>query len=206
MSKKLIIAFEGVEGSGKSLHLKNISKYLKRKKIRFLSLREPGGSKTSEKIRKLILSNKSNFNKKTDLLLYLAARSENIEKIIKKNYKKKIILIDRFIDSTLAYQHYGMGIDKNIINKINQYLLGKIKIDFTFLNLVNMTNLQSRLSKRKNLNRYDKFKISFYKKIQNGFIKIAKKNKKKYLIINSNDSILKNKKIILNKANKLLNI
>ena len=206
MSKKLIIAFEGVEGSGKSLHLKNISKYLKRKKIRFLSLREPGGSKTSEKIRKLILSNKSNFNKKTDLLLYLAARSENIEKIIKKNYKKKIILIDRFIDTTLAYQHYGMGIDKNIINKINQYLLGKIKIDFTFLNLVNMTNLQSRLSKRKNLNRYDKFKISFYKKIQNGFIKIAKKNKKKYLIINSNDSILKNKKIILNKANKLLNI
>jgi len=152
------------------------------------------------------LSNKSNFNKKTDLLLYLAARSENIEKIIKKNYKKKIILIDRFIDSTLAYQHYGMGIDKNIIYKINQYLLGKIKIDFTFLNLVNMTNLQSRLSKRKNLNRYDKFKISFYKKIQNGFIKIAKKNKKKYLIINSNDSILKNKKIILNKANKLLNI
>jgi dTMP kinase len=206
MSKKLIIAFEGVEGSGKSLHLKNISKYLKRKKIKFLSLREPGGSKTSEKIRKLILSNKSNFNKKTDLLLYLAARSENIEKIIKKNYKKKIILIDRFIDSTLAYQHYGMGIDKNIINKINQYLLGKIKIDFTFLNLVNMTNLQSRLSKRKNLNRYDKFKISFYKKIQNGFIKIAKKNKKKYLIINSNDSIFKNKKIMLNKTNKLLNI
>ena len=152
------------------------------------------------------MSNKSNFNKKTDLLLYLAARSENIEKIIKKNYKKKIILIDRFIDSTLAYQHYGMGIDKNIINKINQYLLGKIKIDFTFLNLVNMTNLQSRLSKRKNLNRYDKFKISFYKKIQNGFIKIAKKNKKKYLIINSNDSILKNKKIILNQTNKLLNI
>ena len=97
-----------------------------------------------------------------------------------------------------------MGIDKNIINKINLYLLGKIKIDFTFLNLVNMINLQSRLSKRKNLNRYDKFKISFYKKIQNGFIKIAKKNKKKYLIINSNDSIRKNKKIILNKTNKLL--
>ena len=206
MSKKLIIAFEGVEGSGKSFHLKQVAKYLKSKKIKFITLREPGGSKTSEKIRKLILSNKSNFNKKTDLLLYLAARSENIEKIIKKNYKKKIILIDRFIDSTLAYQHYGMGIDKKIINKINKYLLGKIKIDFTFLNLVNMTNLRSRLSKRKNLNRYDKFKISFYKKIQNGFIKIAKKNKKKYLIINSNDSILKNKKIILNQTNKLLNI
>ena len=206
MSKKLIIAFEGVEGSGKSFHLKQVAKYLKSKKIKFITLREPGGSKNAEKIRKLILNNKSNFNKKTDLLLYLASRSENVEKIIKKNYKKKIILIDRFIDSTLAYQHYGMGINKSIINRLNDYLLEKIKVDFTFLNLINMINLKLRLSKRQNLNRYDNFKISFYKKIQNGFIKIAKKNKKKYLIINSNDSILKNKKIILNKANKLLNI
>ena len=206
MSKKLIIAFEGVEGSGKSFHLKQVDKYLKSKKIKFITLREPGGSKNAEKIRKLILNNKSNFNKKTDLLLYLASRSENIEKIIKKNYQKKIILIDRFIDSTLAYQHYGMGINKNIINRLNNYLLGKIKIDFTFLNLVNMINLKLRLSKRQNLNRYDNFKISFYKKIQNGFIKISKRNKKKYLLINSNDSINKNKKIILNKTNKLLGL
>ena len=206
MSKKLIIAFEGVEGSGKSFHLKQVAKYLKSKKIKFITLREPGGSKNSEKIRKLILNNKSNFNKKTDLLLYLASRSENIEKIIKKNYQKKIMLIDRFIDSTLAYQHYGMGINKSIINRLNNYLLEKIKIDFTFLNLVNMVNLKLRLSKRQNLNRYDNFKISFYKKIQNGFIKIAKKNKKKYLLINSNDSIIKNKKIILSKTNKLLGL
>ena len=206
MSKKLIIAFEGVEGSGKSFHLKQVAKYLKSKKIKFITLREPGGSKNAEKIRKLILNNKSNFNKKTDLLLYLASRSENVEKIIKKNYKKKIILIDRFIDSTLAYQHYGMGINKNIINRLNDYLLEKIKVDFTFLNLVNMVNLKLRLSKRQNLNRYDNFKISFYKKIQNGFIKISKKDKKKYLLINSNDSINKNKKIILNKTNKLLGL
>ena len=206
MSKKLIIAFEGVEGSGKSFHLKQVAKNLKSKKIKFLTLREPGGSKSAEKIRKLILNNKSNFNKKTDLLLYLASRSENIEKIVKKNYKKRIILIDRFIDSTLAYQHYGMGINKNIINRLNDYLLEKIKVDFTFLNLVNMTNLKLRLSKRKNLNRYDNFKISFYKKIQNGIIKITKENNKKYLLINSNDSINKNKKIILDKTNKLLGL
>ena len=206
MSKKLIIAFEGVEGSGKSFHLKQVAKYLKSKKIKFLTIREPGGSKNAEKIRKIILNNKSNFNKKTDLLLYLASRSENIEKIIKKNYQKKIMLIDRFIDSTLAYQHYGMGINKSIINRLNDYLLEKIKIDFTFLNLVNMVNLKLRLSKRQNLNRYDNFKISFYKKIQNGFIKISKKNKKKYLLINSNDSINKNKKIILSRTNKLLGL
>ena len=81
MSKKSVIVFEGIEGSGKSHHISNVAKYLKKKKIDFVKFREPGGNKHSEKIRKLILSNKSNFNKTTDLLLYLAARSENIEKI-----------------------------------------------------------------------------------------------------------------------------
>ena len=142
MSKKLIITFEGIEGSGKSLHIQNTANYLKKKKISFIRIREPGGSKNAEKIRKLILSNKSKFNKNTDLLLYLASRSENVENIIKKNYKKKIILIDRFIDSTIAYQHYGMGINKYLILKINKFILGNIKPDLTFLNLVNQNNLK----------------------------------------------------------------
>ena len=169
MYKKIIITFEGIEGSGKSFHLKNVSNYLSKNKINHLVIREPGGSKNAEQIRKLLLNNKSNFNKNTDLLLYLASRSENIEKIINKNYKKKIILIDRFVDSTIAYQHYGMGININLIKLINKYLLKKIKIDFTFLHLVNKQNLISRLSKRKKLNRYDKFNTSFYNKVQNGY-------------------------------------
>jgi len=202
----MIITFEGIEGSGKSLHIKNVANYLKEKKISFVKLREPGGSKNSEKIRKLILNNKSNFNKYTDLFLYLAARSENIEKIIIKNYQKKVILIDRFTDSTLAYQHYGMGISKKIIEHINKYLLKKIKINFTFLNIVNEKNLKKRLFKRKRLNRYDKFKHTFYKKVQKGFIHQAKLNSNKYLIVNSNIKIEDNKRIIINKINKILHI
>ncbi len=206
MSKKIIITFEGIEGSGKSLHIQNVSKYLKKKKISFIKIREPGGSKNAEKIRKLILSNKSKFNKNTDLLLYMASRSENVENIIKKNYKKKVILIDRFTDSTIAYQHYGMGIDKKIIKLINNYLLKKISVGFTFLHIVNKKNLKHRLLKRKVLNRYDKFKNSFYEKIQKGYINQANLRKKKYLIINSNIKINMNKKIILNKISKILNI
>ena len=206
MSKKLVITFEGIEGSGKSLHIKNIVNYLSKKKVRFIELREPGGSKNAEKIRKLILNKKSTFNTKTDLLLYLAARSENIETIINKHYKKKIILIDRFSDSTLAYQHYGMGLNKKIIETINNYLLKKIKIDYTFLHIVNKKNLNKRMLKRKNLNRYDKFNYSFYQKVQNGFIKMANLSKTKYLIVNSNKKINENKTIIINKINKLLNI
>ena len=140
------------------------------------------------------------------MLLYLAARSENIEKIIKKNYRKNIILIDRFTDSTLAYQHYGMKINKNLINLINNILLNNINVDFTFVNLVSKKNFISRLKKRKKLNRYDKFKVSFYNKVQNGFIKLSKKKRKKYMLINSNNSNKENKKLILNKTIQLLGI
>ena len=204
MSKKPIIVFEGIEGSGKTFHIDNVSSYLKRKKIPFLKIREPGGSKNSEIIRKLILNNKSSFNKNTDLLLYLSARSENID-LIKRNYKKKIILIDRFVDSTIAYQHYGMGVDYSIINQINKFLLKNIKVDFTFLNTVNHKNMILRLKERKILNRYDKFNTSFYDKVQKGFLKLMrKKNKNSFMIVNSNLPINTNKEIVLKKLNNLI--
>jgi dTMP kinase len=133
----------------------------------------------------------------------LAARSENIE-IIKKNYKKKIILIDRFTDSTLAYQHFGMGVNINFIKSINKFLLKSINVNFTFLNTVNKKNLFIRLKKRKSLNRYDRFDINFYNKVQNGFLKLANKRKKFYQIINSNLNIKSNEKLILGKIDKLI--
>ena len=203
MSKKPIIVFEGIEGSGKSYHISVVSKYLTKKKISHIKVREPGGNPNSEKIRKLILNNKSNFNQNTDLLLYMAARSENVD-LIKKSYNKKIILIDRFIDSTIAYQHYGMGVDINLIKTLNNHLLKNINVSFTFLNTVNQKNLKERLKMRKSLNRYDKFDISFYKKVQNGFLKLSKIKKKKYQLINSNLDIEHNQALILNQIDKLV--
>ena len=203
MSKKPIIVFEGIEGSGKTHHISIVSNFLSKKGINYVKIREPGGSTNSEKIRKLILSNKSNFNKNTDLLLYMAARSENIN-LIKKSYKKKIVLIDRFTDSTVAYQHYGMGVDINLINNLNKYLLKNIKVDFTFLNTVNKKNLYERLKKRKSLNRYDRFNMNFYNKVQNGFLKLASNKNKTYKIINSNLDIKDNEKLILNKIDRLI--
>ena len=203
MFKKPVIVFEGIEGSGKSHHISVISKYLKKNKIAFIKLREPGGNINSEKIRKLILDKKSNFNKITDLLLYLAARSENIE-LIRKYYKKKIILIDRFTDSTIAYQHYGFGVDLKLINFINNHLLKKFKVDYTFLNIVNYKNMIKRLKLRKSLNRYDKFNNRFYQNVQNGFLKLANKDKKKYKIINSNLDIKINENLIIQSIKKLI--
>ena len=203
MSKKQIIVFESIEGSGKSHHISIVSKYLNTKKISYIKIREPGGNLNSEKIRKLILNNKSDFNKNTDLLLYLAARSENIN-IIKKFYKKKVILIDRFTDSTIAYQHYGMGIDIKLIKVLNKFLLKNIKVNFTFLNLVNKKNLFIRLKKRKSLNRYDKFDMNFYSKVQKGFIKLSNNNKERYQLINSNLDIKKNEQLVLGVIDRLI--
>ena len=203
MSNRPVVVFEGIECSGKSLHVKNICKFLKKKGIPYICLREPGGSKNSEIIRKLILNKKSNFNRYTDLFLYSASRSENIKEL-KKFHKKKIIIIDRFTDSTIAYQHFGLGVDLNLIRKIHNVILNDFKIDFTFLNVVNEKNMLQRLKKRNKLNRYDTFNVKFYKKVQKGFLTLAKKKPNKYKIINSNLDMKINKDIILKKISELI--
>jgi len=204
MYKYPIIVFEGIEGSGKSFHIRSLQNHLKKNKVNFIKLREPGGSKNSEKIRKFILNNSSNFKNLTDLFLYMAARNENFQNVISKNYRKKLILIDRFTDSTIAYQHYGMNLNKNLIIKLNNIILKNIKPSFTFLNIVSMKNLKLRVNKRSK-NRYDKFNLNFYEKVQKGFIKLSK-NKKNYMIINSNNKISENKEIIIKKINSLLSL
>ena len=97
-----------------------------------------------------------------------------------------------------------MGIDVKIINLINKYLLKNIKVDFTFLNIVNKKNLYLRLKKRKSLNRYDQFNMNFYNKVQRGFLKLSKSNKKFYKIIDSNIDIKKNENLIINQLKKLI--
>ena len=113
-------------------------------------------------------------------------------------------MIDRFTDSTIAYQHYGMGVDLNIITIINKFLLKNIKVNFTFLNVVNKKNLFQRLKNRKSLNRYDQFDMNFYNKVQKGFLKLAKSNKKSCKIIDSNLDIKKNEDLIINQIKKLI--
>lgn len=206
MLKYPVIIFEGIEASGKSTNIQIVSNYLKKIKKKFIKIREPGGSKYSEIIRKLILNKGSKLNFKTDLLLIMASRSENINKIIKKNFRKKIIIIDRFTDSTIAYQHYGMGINLNIIKQMNNFVIDKFKADLTILSIVNNKNMKKRLSLRKNINKYDKFNYSFYEKVQKGFLKIARNNKN-YIIIDSNKKNIKeNSNIIIENIKKKISI
>jgi len=194
--KSLFVTFEGIEGSGKSYQSRKLYKNLKKKNISVILTREPGGTESAEKIRRVILDDyfhhdsKEKFNKNTDTLLYLAARNEHIENKIKPAIsKKKIIICDRFVDSTFAYQVFGNGVNKNLVDSVHKYILDGIKPDLTFILKVKITKALQRLKERKRKNRYDKFSKNFYNKVQNAFMKIAKKNEKRCFIVdNSNDS------------------
>ena len=209
--KPLFVTFEGIEGSGKSYQSRKLYKSIKKRKIPAILTREPGGTEGAEKIRKVILedyfypNSKLRFNKYTDTLLYLAARNEHVKNKIKPAIsKRKIIICDRFIDSTLAYQVYGKGVNKALVDSVHKHILESIKPDLTFILKVNISKALERLKKRKKKNRYDKFSKSFYIKAQNAFIKIAKKNKKRYFVLDNSKDSKEVEKIILNKFIKVL--
>ena len=208
--KSFFIVFEGIEGSGKSYQAKKLHNYLRRKKISSILTREPGGTFGAEIIRNIILKDyfernkKLKFHKYTDTLLYLAARNEHIINKIKPALKKKeIVICDRFLDSTIAYQVYGKKVSLNFIKNIHKVILGNIKPDLVIILKVKQKVFKLRLKKRKTKNRYDNFPTRFYLKAQRSFLKIAK-NKKNYLILDSSKNNTQVEKIIQEKIKQKL--
>jgi len=210
--KPFFIVFEGIEGCGKSYQSKKLFNNLKKKRINIILTREPGGTKSAELIRNLILKDyfsknkKEKFDKYTDTLLYLAARNEHVKNKIKPALsKKKVVICDRFTDSTLAYQVHGKKVDFNFINNIHKKILFGVKPDIVFILKVSQKISKKRLKKRKTKNRYDNFTQSFYDKAQQSFLKIARK-KRNYFILDSssNDNTLEKK--IFSIVNRYLNI
>ena len=209
--KPLFVTFEGIEGSGKSYQSRILYKNLRKENISVILTREPGGTRSAEKIRNLILEDyfhpeaKEKFNKYTDTLLYLAARNEHVTNLIKPAIdKKKLVICDRFIDSTLAYQVYGKGVNKNLINSIHRHILKGLKPDLTFILTVSISKAMLRLKKRKKKNRYDKFSKNFYSRVQNAFLRLAKNNKNKYFVIDNSKDTSSVEKIILKKIKEKL--
>ena len=205
--KFYFIVFEGVEGTGKSYQINKLYKNLKNKKFEVIKTREPGGSKTAEKIRNLIFSKDSNkFDSLTDFYLMCAARNEHVKKLLfTAKIQKKIVICDRFTDSTYAYQVIGNKIDKNF-NTLNQnYILKGFKPDLTIVLKSNLKTIMSRIKKRNITNKFDMLKINFYKKIQNVYVNQVKNHKTYYLFDSSiNNSVLEKKllKLVVEKLNK----
>ena len=197
--KFFFIVFEGIEGTGKSYQINKLCSNLKKNNFDVIKTREPGGSTTAELIRNLIFSKKSKkFDKLTDFYLMNAARNEHVIKtLLVAKKQKKIVISDRFTDSTYAYQVIGNKINKKI-NLINQnYILKGFKPNLTIVLKANFNAIYTRIKQRKNNNKFDKLKTSFYKKAQNAYLSISNK-KKNYLVFDSSKNTPELEKKIFN--------
>jgi dTMP kinase len=180
-SKGLLISFEGGEGCGKSTHANLLKNYLENKGFKVLLLREPGGTDTGEKLRKILLEGKSKISPLTELFLFLASRRELVTKVIIPALKEnKIIICDRFMDSTTAYQGYGRGINIELVSKLNDLVVGKE----AFPNLTFILDTNKPLGfKPEGEDRIEVEDNSFHKKVRKGYLEIARKNPKGVKII-----------------------
>ena len=196
------ISFEGIDGSGKSTQIELVKKYLKKNKKKVLFTREPGGTFEAEIIRKLILSKnkKIKFNNKTEILLLLAARYEHYKKLIEPAITNgKIIICDRFIDSTLAYQCAGSNELKEFYFQISKSLINKFEPDLTILLDISPIKALERINERKNKNKYDKKNLSFFSNVRKNYNELAKNNSRIQKLNALND-----KNILAEKIRKLI--
>ena len=182
-NKNLFVSFEGPEASGKSSQIKILSKYLKKNKIPHIITREPGGTKVGEKLRKIILDKKANITPSEEILLLMSARLNHINNVIIPSLKKgKIVICDRFADSTFVYQGYvnNFGLKKTL--DLHKNLLNNFLPTKTFLFILSSNEINRRLKLRKNKNKYDKINKDFHNKVIRGYKKISKNNKRFYTI------------------------
>ena len=193
MKKRLFIAFEGGEGAGKSTILDKIYDWMKDENIPCIKTREPGGIKISEQIRSVILdNNNTEMDERTEALLYAAARRQHlVEKIIPALNEGKVVLCDRFIDSSLAYQGYARGIGMDEILEINKFAIGEYMPNLSIFFDLDPSEGLKRINKDNNreVNRLDNEKLDFHNKVRECYYKILEKDKDRIVKIDASKSI-----------------
>ncbi|MBQ9514051.1 MAG: dTMP kinase [Clostridia bacterium] len=185
--KGKFITFEGCEGVGKSRQIKLLQEYLDKHGISYYLTREPGGSLISEKIRNIILDSEN--KKMTDAceaLLYAAARVQLLDEILKEKLDNgELVICDRYVDSSLAYQGYARGLGVDFVSKINAYALENFLPDYTvFLNLSPKDAFKRKGGADKG-DRLEQSGIDFHNKVYNGYLELAKSDKERYIVIDA---------------------
>ena len=208
VSKRFFITFEGGEGTGKSTQAKMLYEYLLSNNIETVLTREPGGCKESEAIRQLLVKGSiDKWDSITEALLHNAARREHIKRVIKPSLlDNKVVICDRFIDSTMAYQGHAQQVNQKFLINLIKEVTENITPDLTFIFDMDTKKSLIRANKRDNKNknnRYEKFNSDFHEKIRSYFLSLVN-TKKRYILINATDTIENISKIILNNLNKII--
>lgn len=202
--KGKFITFEGSEGSGKSTQSKLLYRYLQRKGFPVVYLREPGGTKVSEKIRKILLDSKNDsITPISEMLLYMAARAQLVNEIILPALKKgKIIICDRFLDSTIAYQGYGLGIDIKFIKSVGEIATSGINPNLTiFLDLPLRKGLEHRQQSK---DRIEKRSLAYHSRVLEGYLKLAHLEPKRIKMVKVHNDKFKTQSEIRKLVDKFL--
>lgn len=200
----MLITFEGIEGVGKTTQIKLLCEELKKQGIPYISIREPGGTPVSEAIRSLLLSKEHSIEIFTELLLFEASRVELVKKVIIPALNdKKIVICDRFTDSTLAYQGYGRGLPLQLITKINELVTFGINIKRTYLLDSNLETMVTR-SQKKVKDRIESEDIKFHRLVKKGFSSLARKYSERILVIDATKTVSEIHNIIMEDFIKLI--
>ncbi len=188
---QLFITFEGGEGSGKTTQIRLLAKALQKQGYSVLTTREPGGSSIGKEIRKLLLhARPKQLSSLAELLLYEAERAQHVEEVIKPALQNQIVLCDRFMDATLAYQGYGRGFEAKLIEELNRIACRGLKPDLTFLldcpPEFGLKRAQKRLQQSKSREgRFESEKLAFHQKVRKGYLDLAKRNKRRFVVMDA---------------------
>ena len=196
-----LITFEGIDGSGKSTQIKKLESRLKSLKINYITYREPGGTKLSEKIRQILLDKENmELSSISEGLLFAAARAQLVKEKIRPDLDSgKVVICDRFIDSTIAYQGYGRRLDIQKLVSINEIATEGLIPDITFLLDIKPENAFKRIDSTE-IDRMESVGIKFFKKIRKGYFKIIKDNPERFFLINADRSEV----LIENEINEII--
>jgi len=193
MKKKgLFITFEGLDGSGKTTQMELLRDYLKNRGFDVVTTIEPGGTKIGQKIRKILLDKENHdISPRAETLLFLASRAELVSEVILPALREgKIVLCDRFFDSTVVYQGIARGLGGKEILKMNLWATGRVVPDITFLLSVRVSKGKKRMyDADKKTDRIELEKDSFKEKIYRGYLDIARNNKDRIVIVDGESSI-----------------
>ena len=192
MSKGLFITFEGGDGSGKSTQYRLFAEYLRNRGFDVVTTREPGGTRISEKIRDLLLDPEcTEMDDMTEALLFAASRAQHVEELIKPSVEAgKIVLCDRFVDSSIVYQGFGRGLG-DCVSAINEHAVRGMYPDVTFLLDISPEEGRKRTGKTGKNDRLEKQSMEYHAMVAEGYRKLAAAEPDRFIVIDASGSIQK---------------
>lgn len=186
----MFITFEGPEGSGKSSQLPALAEFLEARGFQVVRTREPGGTKIGDQIREvLVRMENTELHPRTEILLFLAARAQLVEELIIPSLEEgKVVLCDRYGDSTLAYQGYGHGLEMDRLRSMLQFATAGLKPDLTILLDVDVLKGLKRKKAKDEWNRLDAFELSFHERVREGYHELAAQEPDRWRIVDASES------------------